>query len=233
MSLWPPPPPSEQLSDLPTARRDYQMPPLRLSDLPDAPGAAFADWYAAAAASAVVEPNAMVLATVGEDGIPAARTVLLKGVSERGFAFFTNYQSRKARQLAAHPSATGLFGWLPLSRQVSVTGAVERLAAEGSDEYFASRPRDSQIAAWASPQSQQVGGRDELQRAWEHHRQRFEGQDVPRPPHWGGFLIRPFRLEFWQGQPSRMHDRIVYTSRTPQPPDLGDPAGWQRERLAP
>lgn len=234
MSLWPgPPPPDEQLRGLAAARRDYQVPPLRMADLPPAPGPAFAAWYADAAAGAVLEPNAMVLATVGEDGVPAARTVLLKGVSTLGFSFFTNYQSSKGRQLAAHPHATALFAWLPLSRQVAVTGPVIRLTAAESDEYFASRPRASQIAAWASPQSQRIGGRAELHRSWQRLEERYADGEVPRPPHWGGFEVRPVRLEFWQGQPSRMHDRIVYTSARGEPSDLSEPTAWERSRLAP
>jgi pyridoxamine 5'-phosphate oxidase len=233
MSLWPGPPPDDRLRDLAAARRDYRVPPLRRADLPAAPGPAFAAWYGDAAAGGVLEPNAMVLATVGEDGVPAARTVLLKGASARGFSFFTNYQSRKGRQLAAHPHATALFVWLPLSRQVAVTGPVARLPSAESDEYFASRPRASQIAAWASPQSQRISGREELHRSWQQLEERFAEGDVPRPPHWGGFEVRPVRLEFWQGQPSRMHDRIVYTSNRGEPADLTDPASWERSRLAP
>ncbi len=234
MSLWPgPPSPQERSAKLAAARRDYLVPPLRMADLPEAPGPAFAAWYSDAESGSVLEPNAMVLATVGEDGVPSARTVLLKGVTALGFTFFTNYQSRKGRQLAAHPQATALFVWLPLSRQVAVTGPVVRLTEEESDAYFASRPRASQVAAWASPQSQRISGRQELQRAWHQRQEQFAAGDVPRPPHWGGFEVRPVRVELWQGQPSRMHDRIVYTSRSEEPAILDDPTAWDRTRLAP
>ena len=234
MSLWSGPSnPGEHLHGLPAARREYQVPPLLLEDLPDAPGAALRDWYAQACDAEVLEPNAMVLATVGEDGVPSARTVLLKGVTHEGLSFFTNYQSRKGRQLAAHPRATALFVWLPLSRQVAVSGAVQRLPDQESDEYFAGRPREAQLAAWASPQSQRIGSREELREAWQRMEARFAGDAVPRPPHWGGFLLRPTRLEFWQGQPSRMHDRIVYVSLAEQPRDLDDGGAWDRMRLAP
>ena len=234
MSLWSGPPnQGEHLHGLRSTRRDYLAPPLLLKDLPHAPGAAFRDWYARACEADVLEPNAMVLATVGEDGLPTARTVLLKGVTGAGLSFFTNYQSRKGRQLAAHPWATALFVWLPLSRQVAITGLVQRLPDEESDEYFASRPREAQLAAWASPQSQEISGREELLEAWQRLEERFTGAAVPRPPHWGGFLLRPTRVEFWQGQPSRMHDRIIYVATSPHSGDLGDEQAWERRRLAP
>lgn len=234
MSLWSASGvPDERLQHLARLRLHYDAAPLRRSDMPQAPGEAFADWFAAAEAAGVIEPNAMVLATAGEDGLPSARTVLLKGVEPSGFSFFTNYQSRKGRQLAAHPRASLLFVWLPLFRQISITGHVARLSAEQSDEYFASRPRGSQLAAWASAQSSQVSGRADLERAWQTYESQFADGPVPRPPHWGGFEVRPLRIEFWQGQPSRMHDRIVYEVRGQSPEDIFDPAAWQRSRLAP
>ncbi len=234
MSLWSEPSiPEERLDRLAAQRLNYTAQSLRQADLPPTPGPAFAQWYGDAEAAGIVEPNAMVLATVGEDGVPTARTVLLKGVTETGFAFFTNYQSRKGRQLAAHPAASLLFAWIPLSRQVSLTGPVVRLPEEESDAYFASRPRESQIAAWASPQSQRIRGRAELHAAWQRYEERYAGSDVPRPPHWGGFELRPVRVEFWQGQPSRMHDRIVFLAAEGVPRGLAEDAAWEKQRLAP
>jgi len=234
MSLWSPEPGmAERLQHLHAMRLSYEAAPLDLGDLPDAPGTAFAAWFEDAAAVGVIEPNAMVLATAGEDGAPAARTVLLKGVTAQGFQFFTNYHSRKGRHLAAHPKASLLFAWLPIYRQVAVTGDVVRLEEPESDAYFASRPRGSQIAAWASAQSAVVESRDALRREWQRYEDRFRDAPVPRPPHWGGYEVRPEQLEFWQGQPSRMHDRIVYRAATQGTPRLDDAGAWSRVRLAP
>ena len=234
MSLWSPSGvPDDRLQRLASQRLNYAAEPLLLQDLPAAPGSAFAQWFDAAERAGVLEPNAMAIATVGEDGVPSARTVLLKGVSATGFQFFTNYQSTKGRQLAAHPVAALLFAWLPLSRQVGITGTVVRLSAEESDGYFASRPRDSQIAAWASPQSQRIGDREALSASLRRFEAEFADGPVPRPAHWGGFEVRPFRLEFWQGQPSRMHDRVVYTTPGGVPGLLAQASDWQRVRLAP
>jgi pyridoxamine 5'-phosphate oxidase len=167
---------------------------------------------------------AMVLATAGADARPLARHVLLKGVNEEGFVWFTNYESTKARQLDENPHAALTFPWFPIRRQVIVAGSVERLPAADSDAYFATRERDSQLGAWASPQSQVIPDRDTLEAAFAEARKRFTDQPVSRPPHWGGFRLTPVTIEFWHGRPNRLHDRVRYTREAD---------GWRIERLAP
>jgi pyridoxamine 5'-phosphate oxidase len=203
--------------------RRPDMPPLRRSDLDQDPIVQFGAWFRRAREEAPL-PEAMTLATVDADGAPDARMVLLKGFDERGFRFFTNHASAKGRQLQAGPRAALVLYWRELDRQVRVRGPVERLAEEESDAYFATRPRDSQLGAWASPQSERLPDRDQLDRQVAEHEARFAGDEVPRPPHWGGFLLRPAQIEFWQGQVGRLHDRFRYTRS-------GD--GWEIERLAP
>jgi pyridoxamine 5'-phosphate oxidase len=166
----------------------------------------------------------MTLSTVDDRGRPASRFVLLRGLDDRGFSFFTNYESAKARALAARPHAALTFGWLPLHRSVRVEGRVEPLAPAESDAYFASRPRGAQLSAWASPQSSVIAGREALDRAMADAEARFAGGEVPRPPHWGGFLVRHEMVELWQGRPNRLHDRVRYMRE-------GD--GWRILRLAP
>lgn len=168
----------------------------------------------------------MTLATVGADGRPSARIVLVKGVDERGFVFFTNYESRKGRDLAAHPYAALLFYWIELERQVRIEGRVEKTSAEESDRYFASRPVGSRIGAWASEQSAVIDSRATLEAREKAFSERY-GDDPPRPPHWGGYRVVPDTLEFWQGRPSRLHDRLVYTR------DAAAPHGWTISRLSP
>ncbi len=234
MSLWSAPGgPDPRLEHLRHLRVSYRARPLEFDDLPPAPGAAFAQWFAEAEGAGIIEPNAMSLACVDPEGVPSLRTVLLKDASDTGFSFFTNYESRKGRQLRAGGRAALLFTWLPLYRQVEVTGDVRRLPDRVSDEYFATRPRDSQLAAWASPQSTPIDSRAVLRERWAAFQQRFRDRDVPRPPHWGGFEVAPFRVEFWQGQPSRMHDRIEYRSLAGVPARLDDGTAWSRRRLAP
>jgi pyridoxamine 5'-phosphate oxidase len=188
------------------------------------PIAEFRAWFAAARDAGIYEPEAMTVSTVGADGRPSSRFVLLRGLDERGFAFFTNYTSAKGRALEANPYAALTFGWLTIHRSVRIEGPVERLPEHESDTYFASRPRGAQLGAWASPQSSVLAGRDELDRALAEAEERFAGGSVPRPPHWGGFLVRPERVELWEGRPNRLHDRVRYTR---------DGDGWQIERLAP
>jgi pyridoxamine 5'-phosphate oxidase len=205
-------------------RRDYEGQDLDPAAVAPDPIEQFRAWMRAARESGVYEPEAMTVSTVGDDGRPSSRYVLLRGLDERGFSFFTNYESAKGRALAQRPYAALTFGWLPLHRAVRIEGPVERLPAAESDAYFASRPRGAQISAWASPQSAVVGGREELDRATAEVEERFAGAEVPRPPHWGGFLVRPERVELWQGRLNRLHDRVRYAR---------DGDGWRIERLAP
>lgn len=206
------------------ARADYTRGGLTEADLLPDPVAMFRRWYDEAHAAGVHEPNAMVVATAGRDGTPSARLVLLKGVSEDGFAFYTNQRSRKGLELADNPRCALLFPWHPLERQVRVDGVAEPLPQDEVDAYFAVRPRGSQLGAWASHQSQVVAGRDELAREYADVEARFGDGEVPTPEEWGGYLVRPQALEFWQGRPGRMHDRLVYRR---------DGAAWRTERLAP
>jgi pyridoxamine 5'-phosphate oxidase len=189
----------------------------------------FDRWLAEADARGVYEPNAMVLATVDADGTPSSRTVLLRGVDDRGFVFYTDRESRKGRALAAHPTATLLFPWYSLHRQVIVTGDVDFVDDEESDAYWAGRPYGSRISATASRQSQPIGSRTELEAGVAALEEQYAGVDeVARPERWGGYRLRPWRVEFWQGRTSRLHDRLVFT-REPG----ADAAGWRLERLQP
>ena len=167
----------------------------------------------------------MVLATTTQDGQPSARTVLLKGVEKRGFIFFTNYDSRKGKELAENPNAALVFYWPDLERQVCVAGKVTKLPFAESEAYFRSRPKGSQLAAWASDQSSAVSDRETLEQQWREMEARFTGQDIPCPPNWGGYVLSPARIEFWQGRPNRLHDRFRYT--------LQEDGSWTIERLAP
>jgi pyridoxamine 5'-phosphate oxidase len=204
--------------------RRPDLPPLRRDDLRDDPIAQFREWFERAEVDGVPLPEAMTLATVDEHGRPDARMVLLKGVDEAGFRFFTGHKSAKGRQLAAQPEASLVVYWRELDRQVRVRGIVERLPEAESDAYFAGRPREAQIGAWASPQSRPIGSRAELDQRVAEITKRFDGADVERPPHWGGYLLRPSELEFWQGQVGRLHDRFRYSR---------DEGAWRIERLGP
>ena len=205
-------------------RVQYETAGLDLADLDPSPIVQWQRWYDQAAEGGVAEPNAMVVSTIADDGAPDARVVLVRGVDERGFVFFTNYDSAKGRQLADDPVAAATFAWLDLHRQVRVRGTVVTVGNEESDDYFASRPRDSQIGAWASPQSSPIADRDELMRRVAETTARFEGGPVPRPERWGGFRLQPIEFEFWQGRPNRLHDRFRYRRSA---------GSWVIERLAP
>jgi pyridoxamine 5'-phosphate oxidase len=229
-------------------RREYSGGSLRRADLEANPVAQFQKWFAAAAGEssggcwrkigialfklwhailghAPADPTAMMLATVDPAGRPSARTVLLKGVDERGFVFYTNYESRKGRDLVDNPHAALTFYWADSERQVCVGGTVGKLSREASEAYFKSRPRGSRLAAWASNQSDVVADRAALEKKWNEAAARFPGDDVPLPPNWGGFVLKPEWIEFWQGRPSRLHDRFRYTRQ----PD----GSWKLERIAP
>jgi len=208
-------------------RTEYENAGLTEADVDADPMVTFEDWFAAAVAGGLDEPNAVILATTDAGGAPSARTVLLKGYDARGFVLYTNYESRKGRELAANPACSLLFPWYALHRQVRVEGIAERVPEDESDTYFAVRPRESQLGAWASHQSTEVADRAVLDAAYAEAEHRFAGEDVPRPPYWGGFVIRPTMIEFWQGRSGRMHDRIV-CRRGDLDADL-----WSSVRLAP
>ena len=229
-------------------RREYDLGGLNRQELDANPLAQFQNWFGQAAATrqgsrwrkigialfklwhailghAPADVNATVLATTAKDGQPSARTVLLKGVDERGFIFFTNYESRKGQELTENPKAALVFYWVDVERQVCVAGTVTKLPAAESEAYFKSRPKGSRLAAWASNQSSAVPDRQALERQWREMEARFPGDDIPCPPNWGGYVLSPNRIEFWQGRPNRLHDRFRYERQ----PDNS----WTIERLSP
>jgi pyridoxamine 5'-phosphate oxidase len=213
--------PPVSIADL---RREYALARLDEKDVSRDPIAEFARWFAEAQAAEVEEPNAMVLATATPDGTPSARVVLLKGFDQRGFAFFTDYRSRKGAELEANPRAALVLHWSELERQVRITGDVTRTSAEESEAYYRSRPLGSRLGAWVSHQSQAIPSRDVLEGGLREVERRFAGGDVPLPPYWGGYRVRPGAIEFWQGRENRLHDRVRY---------VREGETWRIERLAP
>jgi pyridoxamine 5'-phosphate oxidase len=205
-------------------RRDYQLKTLSEKEVMAEPIGQFSVWWDEAVESHIDEVNAMTLATANKEGRPSARIVLLKGFDEKGFVFFTNYQSAKARAIMENPRVTLLFFWKELERQVKIEGTISRISDAENDEYFNSRPEQSKIGAWASPQSQPIENREWLEKNWKKYAEQFNGKSVPRPVHWGGYLVVPDLMEFWQGRPGRLHDRIVYTKENGK---------WKIGRLAP
>jgi len=204
-------------------RKNYTFGQLSETDVPSNPLPLFKLWFDQAVRAECPEPNSMTLATADKAGNPSARIVLLKGADETGFSFFTNYESQKGKELAVRPQAALLFHWHELERQIRIQGVVERVSAAESDEYFHSRPSASRIGAWASPQSLAIPNREFLEEAEKQFKAEF-GDKPPRPEHWGGYRLRPTEMEFWQGRPSRLHDRIHYKL---------DGSTWQINRLAP
>lgn len=209
------------LADL---RKDYALAGLAEKDLARDPFRQFEKWFQEAEAAKIIEPNAMVVATANREGRPAARTMLLKGFDGRGFVFYSNYESRKGRELEANPHATLVFPWLAIERQVTIEGPVAKVAREESAAYFHSRPRASQLGAWVSQQSSIIPARKVLEDALKELEAKYAGQEVPLPPNWGGWRLAPETVEFWQGRRSRLHDRLRYRRAKD---------GWAIERLSP
>lgn len=218
-------PPTSSTPDVAAMRRQYNLGALRETDMKPDPIEQFTAWFRDAVGAGLLEPNAMSLATAGADGRPLVRTVLLKNYDARGFVFYTNLESRKARQLRENPRAALLFPWLLLERQVIVMGPVERLSTAEAVKYFVTRPRDSQLSAWASQQSSPISSRKLLELEWAALKRKFSAGEVPMPDFWGGFRVVPDSIEFWQGGPDRLHDRILYTRE--------GASSWSIGRLAP
>ena len=212
---------SNSIADI---RTDYRMKSFLEEDAAKDPFTQFGHWWLEAVESKIEEVNAMTLATASADGFPSARIVLLKGYDKNGFVFFTNYNSQKGQDIAANPKACLLFFWKELERQVRIDGSIEKVSAEDSEIYFKSRPVGSRIGAWCSPQSSVIADRSILDKNVAHYTNKFNAQEVPRPDHWGGYIVKPIAIEFWQGRSSRLHDRLRYTAK---------PEGWKLERLAP
>lgn len=213
------------MSSIADIRRDYSLKTLLETEVADNPFLQFGDWWQQAIESEIDEVNAMTLATASLEGVPSARIVLLKAYDEKGFVFFTNYESAKGQELAENPKASLLFFWKELERQVRITGLVEKVSTAENDEYFLSRPTGSQVGAWASPQSHVIENRSWLENRVKELDAKFKTEPLTRPAHWGGYRVKPVIIEFWQGRSSRLHDRIQYT--------LQDNGGWKIERLAP
>lgn len=207
-----------------TLRHDFSKQTLDEKDVNQSPFLQFEKWFKEAVDAHVNEPNAMTVATATKQGKPSARILLLRNFNENGFVFYTNYDSRKGHDILENPQAALLFFWPELERQVRIEGVLEKQSAEESDVYFQTRPRTSKLGAWTSPQSKVVANRNELDGAYQKMESKFPDENVPRPEHWGGYILKPISIEFWQGRPSRMHDRILYSK-------ISD--NWKIERLAP
>lgn len=205
-------------------RKEYMRESLSEGDVELDPFLQFTRWWKEATASDILEVNAMTLATCSKAGVPSARTVLLKDYDRQGFVFFSNYQSRKAKDIEENPHATLLFFWKELERQVRIEGSIVKVDGAESDQYFHSRPEGSRIGAWASPQSSVISSRDVIEENAKHYTSKFGSASIPRPPHWGGYRVIPVHIEFWQGRPSRLHDRILYSH---------EGNNWLISRLAP
>jgi len=211
--------------ELAALRQNYALNALSASDVSPDPMAQFGHWFDEAIDSKVLEPNAFSLATANLEGRPSARTVLLKGFDHKGFVFFTNYESRKGNELDVNPQAAMLFTWLDLQRQIRIEGSIEKISMEESLDYFQSRPIESQIGAWASPQSRPITSREVLEKNQVAIKEKYRGvEKLPLPPFWGGYRLVPLWFEFWQGRESRLHDRVVYSPKE---------GGWEIGRLAP
>ena len=218
---------SKSREEVAAMREEYGSRELRRADLSHDPFVQFESWFSEAREVEIYEPNAMVLSTVGADGCPASRTVLLKFFDEEGFVFYTTYSSAKAREMAAVSLVSLLFPWLPLERQVRIEGTVEKVSTAESLKYFASRPRESQIGAWVSDQSSVIDSRSMLLNKMAELKAKFKGGDVPLPSFWGGYRVRPQRIEFWQGGKGRVHDRFLFTR------EVEGATHWKIDRLAP
>ena len=206
-------------------RKEYSSESLSEKDVAKDPIKQFGRWFKEAMEANIIEPNAMTLATTSIDRKPSARIVLMKGYEERGFLFYSNYLSAKGKEMAKNPVVALVFFWPELARQVRIEGTVEKLTKEESEKYFRTRPKASQIGAVVSPQSQIIEGRDSLEKSWKENETRYENRDIPKPAYWGGYIVKPQVVEFWQGRESRLHDRIVYKK--------ADKQNWKIVRLAP
>ncbi|MFM7157462.1 MAG: pyridoxamine 5'-phosphate oxidase [Bacteroidota bacterium] len=213
------------LDDISSLRKEYKRGDLIEQSIPEDPIALFAQWFSETGAMNISEPNAMILTTVSKEGKPSSRAVLLKGLEQGSFVFFTNYESRKAQDILLNPHVSLLFLWLDAERQIRIEGKATKISIQESEQYFATRPRESQLGAWASDQSKPISSREELEEKFKEMELRFQGiEHIPMPEHWGGFAVSPMSIEFWQGRIGRLHDRIQYQKQ-------GD--AWTKQRLNP
>lgn len=205
-------------------RRDFADKPLEEQSVNDNPFLQFSVWFEEAVNAQLLDPYAMLISTVDEIGLPHSRVVYLRNISNEGMVFYTNYNSQKGKNISASNKIAITFFWVELERQIRIEGTVKKVSEELSDKYFAARPRESQLGAWASNQSETIKNRAELEENLKHFTEKFKGVDVPRPPHWGGYIVEPTKFEFWQGRPSRLHDRLIYTKNNNK---------WVISRIAP